>query len=231
MRPLRINIALCVVTFGLTLLLGCVQPHQTARQIPLGLNISSNDSADAALHWEQGTGSTNDPPSDCASAPRAVEGSKSEGAIQGDLPPTAAYPIENVRVSKQDEISAKDLASFEGPVYSTILPAGYTLYRVIGLKSSAVSSWWTWYSPPPSKAEWRSRLAVPAQWNGASCLVKYKVGARGIKVWIGQASPQPDGAAGWYLKGGGWQVYVPKPSNQITRNALSYARIPWTQNN
>jgi hypothetical protein len=203
-----------------------MQPHRTAGA-PQNATVAGNDSSSAPLTWQPGVGPNNDPPPDCASAPKAPDGAKSEGAVQGDLPPTAGYPIENVPVAKEYEIPANSLTSFEGLVYYTVLPSSYTLYRVIGKGSSPVTEWWTGYVPPHSKAVWRSQLAVPGQWNGASCLVKYEVGSDGIKAWVGQASPQPDGVAGWYLAGGGWQFFVPEPAKQIKKDSLKYAPISW----
>lgn len=226
----RIRPALGVIVLNCLLLVGCLHSHRATGQNRQDAKGGSGKSGPVPqLKWEQGLGLSNDPPPDCASAPRAPSGSKSDGAVKGGAPSTAAYPIENALVAKDYEISAKSLADFEGLVYYAVLPAHYTLYRVIGKDSNPLGEWWTGYLPPHGKAEWRSDLAVLAEWNGASCLVKYEVGADGIKAWVGKAAPQPDGAAGWYLKGGGWQVFVPEPAEQITKDTLRYAPIPWTQ--
>jgi hypothetical protein len=220
---LRFRAALSLVVLQLLFVLGCVQPHHTTGQVPQNATVATS----APLDWHAGVGPNNDPPTDCANALKAANGSQSEGATKGDLPPSAGYPIESVPVAQEFEIAARSLASFEGLVYYTVLPADYLLYRVIGKDSYPVSEWWTGYTPPLSKAEWRSHLAVRAEWNGASCLVRYKVGADGIKAWVGHASPQADGLAGWYLAGGGWQIFVPEAGKQISKDTLEYATIPW----
>ncbi len=218
----RVRFAGIAVQFFL--LVGCVGPHRSQQPAIIVTNPISSASA---LSWHSGVGPDNNPPTDCADTPRAPAGSKSLGSVKGSAPDTVAYRAAHSVDDPTLEIDDNNLKSFEGPVTYALIPNDSVIYRVIGKGGDPIGHWWTNYPPPPREAEWRSELAVLAQWNGASCVEKFKVTKKQFAVWLGLVAPQSDGARGWYLKGGGLQIFVPSPKDEIEKQRIEYAHVPW----
>lgn len=140
------------------------------------------------------------------------------GAIPGDPPPNGL--TSSVQGPPPwGELDASDAASFVSAT-PVELGAGTVLVRVFSYPTAAdefpsyeVGSWWCLGSVPPTEAEWRGQLAVEVSWNGGQYAVTWTT-PQLIYAWQGPASNQPgeytngDPAPGYYLPGGGIQIYI-----------------------
>lgn len=82
----------------------------------------------------------------------------------------------------------------EGTIRPITIPPGETLYRVVDPKSRDNSVFWmrkVEFDQLKSKAEWRRKFAVWANWNSDGEYVTYTVPpGKGLNVWEGKAASQ-----------------------------------------
>lgn len=127
------------------------------------------------------------------------------------------------RLSISEDRLINKLGTFTGPVILAILPKGTLIYRTVGLATSdygvnhglvtngLLGDFWEPTSPNiyADVAEWRSKTAVLAEWNGdyghiVVCL------AADVPVLTGTVGEQRIGRDGHkVLPGGGKQHYIP----------------------
>lgn len=223
----KCRIALCWVLLASSV--GCLNRHKATAASGGTVVVPTTSAPERPqLQWQVGIGEVNDPPSDCAVVPAAPKGTRSEGSKQGE-PSPAKDTKRGLPSSWQPDydIFNSELKTFSGRVIPKQYHQGSKLYRVIGERGNPAGAYWSTKPPPSTEAEWRSKLAVLAEWNGASCVERYIVGKEGLKAWVGRVAPQKDGIEGRYLPGGGSQVFVPSASRQIDRHRIQYSRTLW----
>lgn len=148
------------------------------------------------------------------------------GAIPGNLPPHDVDPPVQP-ADPRFQIQPEDVDTFaETPKFET-LPPGTKIYRVVGKGNDPAGRFWSLDPPPATESQWRAGAAVRNNWNGDGGYVMHEVGPGGLKVWKGAAAPQPAGVDGYYLPGGGTQLYVPE--GQINPATLNVTRTPWSR--
>lgn len=94
------------------------------------------------------------------------------------------------------------------------------LYRVIKNEKGISGRFWSPSKPPKTEAEWRARDAVRNEWNHGGAYVMADVPPPEA-AFIGKIGPQDlegAGQPGYYLEGGGTQIFVPSPiqSKQVS---------------
>lgn len=92
------------------------------------------------------------------------------------------------------------------------IPPGTKLYRILDPKSSDNSICWmskSEFDKLTSKADWRRRFAVWANWNGNGEFVTYVVPpGSGLHVWEGVTASQRMDGTDYLLEGGARQIVV-----------------------
>lgn len=148
------------------------------------------------------------------------------GAIAGLLPATA-LPAQAIAAAAPWVALDSGVAPNFTAAQPVLLPAGTVLRRVFGYPDAAdpypsweVGSWWTRQPLPATEAEWRGSYAVEVKWNGGQCVVAWTT-PQDIHAWCGPATPQAgelangDPAPGYYLPGGGEQIYIPAAAQPV----------------
>lgn len=138
--------------------------------------------------------------------PKIPKGTLEPGAKFGEVSPRVnPLPESPEGFPEIDESAVNTFASTPKP---EILPEGTKIYRVVGDGTNPSGSFWS-RNLPDTEAGWRSDAAVKGEWNGDGGFVEYTVPKGGIPAWTGEAAPQPAGAPGYILEGGGDQVWIP----------------------
>jgi hypothetical protein len=88
------------------------------------------------------------------------------------------------------------------------LKPGTKIYRVIDDPKKAAGGYWS-EGLPASRSEWRSDFAVKTKWNTNGQYVEYTVPeGPGLNVWRGETAAQQLKGSGFYLPGGGQQIWM-----------------------
>ncbi|OSQ33338.1 hypothetical protein [Thalassospira sp. MCCC 1A01428] len=92
------------------------------------------------------------------------------------------------------------------------------LYRVVKDEEGVGGKFWSPSKPPKTEAEWRARDAVRNDWNRGGAYVTADVPPPEA-AFIGEIGPQNlkgGGHHGYYLEGGGTQIFAPQsPAKNI----------------
>ncbi|CUU33742.1 YD repeat-containing protein [Armatimonadetes bacterium GXS] len=121
----------------------------------------------------------------------------------------ANRPVSNVvwhRVTDVEESLSTVASSFRGGSFGEIVLAEpLTVYRLYGGKASQLGRWYM-LTPPKGRSQAVIDYAIRPEWgNTLQRLVGVKLPA-GTRIFFGPAAPQGG------LVGGGWQVFVPPPT-------------------
>lgn len=100
----------------------------------------------------------------------------------------------DMREESQSKVAGAFETFAEGTIRPITIPPGETLYRIVDPKSRDNSVFWmrkAEFDQLKSKAEWRRKFAVWANWNSNGEYVTYTVPpGKGLNVWEGKAASQ-----------------------------------------
>lgn len=153
------------------------------------------------------------------------------GAHPGAMP--SPPPAQFIEVEPPARTSIAE--AFMGPVASAAtLPTDTMVWRFIGAsfevhdrKTNAAmekyscsrldGEWWGVGPLPQTEAEWRDKFAIPGHWNGDGAVERINLSELPERTrqliaqhgLVGPVAPQPSMVPGYYLAGGGEQLWVP----------------------
>ena len=126
-----------------------------------------------------------------------------------DAPPSIPEGYPNITATKG---ALKDSYTTFNAATATQIPPGETLYRVVDPGSLDNRICWMRkdeFDKLTSKADWRRRFAVWANWNGNGEFVTYTVPpGKPLKVWEGKAASQNLENSDYWLEGGATQIVL-----------------------
>ncbi|MDR7192636.1 hypothetical protein J2W68_001350 [Luteimonas terrae] len=130
--------------------------------------------------------------------------------------PTTRAPAQqgwpNISASAPQPLN-KAFRNFHGNINAVTYPPGTVLYRIVDPNSADNSICWMTkaeFDKLSSKADWRRRFAVWANWNGNGEYVTYTVPpGRPLRAWDGKvASQQLEPGSEYVLEGGARQIVL-----------------------
>lgn len=134
----------------------------------------------------------------------------------------AAFSDTRMQVVTADQLETDAILwRFVGAHFEMKTPAGEI--RAIDLCQYANGSWWGVGQLPNTEAQWRDEWAIPGHWNGdgmyaavrlsdLSDSARHLIATHGL---IGHAGPQVSMTPGYYLRGGGRQLYIPPKAGAV----------------
>lgn len=132
----------------------------------------------------------------------------------------------------------KPTCAFLEPPVPVVLPPGVTVYRIIGaapdgrLANPVAGCWWMLSPPPETEAEWRAKFAVCGHWNGDGGYIAVTL-KKEVRAWQGVVAPHRSMADGYFLPGGGVQIWVPRGAIDPIRDGMRLEDIlrptPWRE--
>jgi uncharacterized Zn-binding protein involved in type VI secretion len=155
-------------------------------------------------------------PTATQTSPQPTAELQSNGTLKTAAPPGGSLPAIPLSSAGFPTLPPEETPNFES-AQPVDIPAGTTLYRVIGDPARGAGGYWT-TELPTSENDWRQSCAVGA-WNPGTLVAIAQVPPGGLKAWVGMASAQDGG-----LLGGGTQLWTPPGS--LIPGAMTQA--PWS---
>ncbi len=140
------------------------------------------------------------------STPNSPEYREDE-ALPGEVPETTSWTEGDP--GSRAPLDEGALSTFSGPVRPFTMQPGTTYYRSVGDGAYPTGGFWS-ETPPVNESQLRSDYAVLNNWNGDHGIVTFTP-EHPVQGWEGEVAPQPaTGGGGFYLPGGGRQVFIPR---------------------
>lgn len=141
-------------------------------------------------------------------------GARHKAAEEKHYMPKEGWPNLNpvVPPNQRHPLKAAYATFKEGDIRPVTIPPGEVLYRVVDPNSGDNAICWmrkAEFDQLKSKADWRRRFAVWANWNSNGEFVTYTVPpGKGLNVWEGAAASQQMKETDYFLEGGAKQIVL-----------------------